>query len=455
VILPILAFLAALAAGLRWGRPALRWIVVVAIVLAPLRGGLLALASDIDLGDSELAINALVPALVAALAIVVALRLRPSWRELPLPLLVAIGLIALVAAPNLITQLVGLKLYAVGVAQYLVYPVLAVAAWPLYEQGDLRRLTRLFIGMGVVVAVTVLIQASGLESFIQSAGAEVEGLAANRYAGITGSFLHTSAFLGVVAALVMGEIASLQSWRARALGSLLLAVILSGQILTFSRSGIVIAAIAATALLVLSTRGRRIAFLAMVIPAVAVALTVGSIGGVTPEAAGARVSSGFNPTGDTGNKLRNEAFGEGIDRFADAEIEQQAFGEGLAATGNARKLVSEEQVIVESYFLKLLVETGVWGVLLIGSFLAWAAFAFARSLWRNRGTWAVGLAAGGLGLSLYNAIYPALETQILALVWWLVLAICLRYEADQAQRAPAPQQAERAGARDRPPLLVR
>ena len=350
----------------------------------------------------------------------------------------------------------GLKLYVVGLAQYLVYPILALAAWPLYEPGDLRRLTRLIIAMGVVVAVTVLIQASGIESFIQSAGAEVEGLAANRYAGITGSFLHTSAFLGVVSALLMGELVSLQTLRERAVGMVVLALVFSGEILTFSRSGIVIAGIAGAALLILSTKGRRIAFLAMVVPAVAVALTVGAIGGVTPDAAGARVGSGFNPTGDKGNTLRNEAFGEGIKRFRRAGAAQKAFGEGMGATGNARKLVSKTQVVVESYYLKLLVEVGLWGLILIGSFLIWAAYVFARSMWRRRGPWAVGLAAAGLGLSLYNAIYPALETQILALVWWLILAICLRNEVDEAATADSGAgHAERSAQRERSPLLVR
>jgi hypothetical protein len=456
VILPILAFAVALAAGLRWERPALRWIVVAAVVLAPLRGGLLALAGDVDLGDSELAINALVPALVAALAIGVAVRLRPSPRDLPLPLLVAVGLIAVAAAFDFLTQAVGLKLYGVGLAQYFVYPVLAIAAWPLYEPGDLRRLSRLLIAMGGVVAVTVLIQASGIESFIQSAGAEVEGLAANRYAGITGSFLHTSAFLGVVSALLMGELAATSSLRDRVLGTVLLAIVLSGQILTFSRSGIVIAAIAAVALLVLSARGRRLVFLAMVIPALAVGVTVGAIGGVSPDAAGARVRSGLNPTGDKGNQLRTEAFGEGIDRFRAAPVGEKAFGEGLAATGNARKLVSEEQVVVESYYLKLLVEVGILGTLLIGAFLLWAIYAFSRSLWLYREAWLVGVAAGGLGLSLYNCIYPALETQILALVWWFLLAIVLRKEVEESPSTERrTEHSERATARDRPPLLVR
>jgi len=455
VIVPAVTFAAALAAALRWGRPALRWLVVLAVVLAPLRGGLLALAAEIDLADSELAINALVPALVAAIAMGVAVKLRPGLRALPLPLLIATGLIGLVALFDLPAQVVGLKLYAVGLAQYLVYPILAIAAWPLCEPGDMRKLTRLFIAMGGVVAVTVLIQASGIENFIQSASGEVEGLAANRYAGITGSYLHTSSFLGVAGALTMGELLGVRTRRQAILGAVLLAIVFSGLILTFSRSGVVIAGIAAVALFALAARGRRPAFTAMVGAAVAVALVVGAIGGVAPGAAGERVSSGFNPTGDSGNSLRAEAFSAAIHRFGRAGAAQQAFGEGLGATGNARKLVSKEPVVVESYYLKLLVETGVLGTIAIGGFLVWAAYAFVRSLWRRRAPWAVSVAAAGLGLSLYNAIYPALEAQILALVWWLLLAICLRSEVersmsgadDEGEAVPAPGK--------RTPLLVR
>lgn len=454
MILPLVAFATALGVGLHWGRRGLRWLVALAIVLAPLRGGLLALAAEVGLPSSGLAVNALVPAIVAALTIGVAVRLRPRLGELPRLLLIGWALIAAVALVNLPVQDVGLKLYSVGLAQYLVYPTLAIAAWPLYEDGDLRRVTRLFIAMGLLVAVTVLIQATGVESFIQSASAEVEGLAANRYAGITGSYLHTSALLGVVSVLIMGELLRLRSARDRAIGSSLLALVLCGQILTFSRSGVVIAGFGALALFALVAAGRRTAFLAMVIPAILAALVVGSIGGVGPGDAGSRVGSGFSPSGDQGNSLRAEAFGEGIDRFRENSLTHQALGEGLGSTGNARKLVNGEVFAVESYYLKLLVETGVIGVLAIGGFLLYAAWVFARVLWRRRRPWIASVAAAALGLSLYNAIYPALETQVLALVWWLLLALCLRAELGDVaavEESAAPWWKAEAG---RKPALV-
>jgi hypothetical protein len=432
MIVPAIAFVFALAAALIWGRPAMRSLIALAVVLAFARGGLLALAAESGLSESGLAVNALVPALVAALTIGVVVKERPRLEELPRMLLIGWLLIAGVALINLAVQTVGLKLYAIGVAQYLVYPTLAIAAWPLFRPGDLQRLSRLMIATGGLVALTVLVQATGVESFIQSASAEVEGLAANRYAGITGSYLHTSALLGVVSVLLMGELLRLRDRRAMAAGTVLLAMILSGEILTFSRSGVVIAGIGAVALFALVARGRRLAFAAMLVPAMVVALVAGSIGGVAPDAAGARVTSGFNPTGDQGNSLRAEAFEEALTQYRHSGVVHQALGDGLASTGNAAKLVSRPVLTVESYYLKLLVETGVFGVLLIGAFLLWAGFLFAKVLWTRRTPWPASVAAAGLGLSLYNVIYPALETQILALAWWLMLMLVLRYEAELA-----------------------
>jgi O-antigen ligase len=279
-----------------------------------------------------------------------------------------------------------------------------------------------------VVTLTVIAQALGIGGFIQAASAQVDGLAANRYAGITGSYLHTSAFLGTVAVLAMGEFSTLRTWQARLGGTAVLAAILSGEVLTFSRSGVVIAMIGVIALFLFAMKHRRVSFAVLVVPAIAIAIAAGAIGGVAPGAAGARVSSGFNPSSDPGNKLRSESFEKGFTVYSEATIVQKAIGRGAASTGNAQQLVDDSapQVTVESYYLKLLVETGILGLVMIGGFLIWAAIAFALATWRPIDPWAASVAAAGLGLSLYNAIYPALETQILALTWWLLLAICLK-----------------------------
>jgi O-antigen ligase len=435
--LAIAIFLAALVIALWGGRRGLRALVVLAIVLSPLRGGLLALADNLPLGNPDLAVNALVPALIAAIALGCVAQKRPRLDDFPRPLLIALGLIAVAAALSFLAKVVSLKLYGIGLAQYFVYPTLALAIWPLLEPGDSRRLSRLMIAMGGVVAITVLLQAAGVEGFIQAASAQVDGLAADRYAGVTGSYLHTSAFLGVAAVLAMGEFARVAGWKERLGATAVLAAILSGQVLTFSRSGVVIAAIGIIVLFLFSVRGARLRFAVLVMPAVVIAVAAGSIGGVAPDAAGARVTSGFNPKDDPGNKLRTESFEKGFGTFGDGSITRKAIGHGLAATGNARQLVDDgPQETVESYFLKLLVETGVIGLILIGGFLVWAGVFFAQRAWHSPNPWTAGIAAAGLGLSLYNVIYPALETQILALTWWLLLALCLKTE----QEASAPSE---------------
>ncbi len=418
---------------------------------------MLELADMLSLPEPGLTVNAIVPALVGALAIGCLYHRRPRLADFPRPLLIGWCLIAVAVLLSYPASVVGLKLYGIGVAQYLVYPTFSLALWPLLEPGDTRLLSRLVLAMGGVVAVTVLLQAAGVEGFIQAASAQVDGLAANRYAGITGSYLHTSAFLGCAAVLAMGELPPLRRTASRIAGTVLLAAILSGVVLTFSRSGVVISLIGVVALFVFAVAGGRTRFAAMVIPAIAIAVAAGSIGGVSPAAAGERVSSGFNPTHDAGNKLRTESFNEGFEVYGESSIVQHAIGRGIASTGNAQQLVDDSapRVTVESYYLKLLVETGVVGLLLIGGFLVWAAIRFALAAWKPPSAWGAGVAAAGLGLSLYNVIYPALETQILALTWWLLLVVCMRVKDDAAAAGPsAPASGTSDAVRDPAPALA-
>ena len=63
---------------------------------------------------------------------------------------------------------------------------------------------------------------------------------------------------------------------------------------------------------------------------------------------------------------------------------------------------------------------------MIGGYLFCVGLCFAYLVWRAREPWLVALGAAGVGLSLYNLVYPALETQILSLTWWVLAAICIR-----------------------------
>jgi len=430
MLVPALVFIASVAAALYWGRAAMRLLVAAAILLAAVRGGLLVLAGDIGLSDPGLSVNALVPSIVAALVIGVLVKLRPSLEDFSKPMLIGWCLIAAIALANFLIQTVGLKLYGIGLAQYLVYPTLALVVWPLMEEGDERRIARVIMAASVLVAFTVMLQATGLESFVQSANAEVDGLNANRYAGITGSYLHTSSFLGTAFVLIMGETMATGNWRNRIIGVALLAWLFSAVILTFSRSGVMISVIGAAILFIFAagSGSRRLRLVALVIPAIVVAIGVGALGGVTPEEAAERAASGLKTEGDLGNELRSNAIRDGIERYKDETVLHQVLGNGLASTGNARQLDGglEDSVIVESYYLKVLTETGAIGLILIGGFLIWSLVYFTWAIWRYREPRLASLAAAGIGLGLYNVIYPALETQLLALVWWMLLSMSLR-----------------------------
>lgn len=420
---PLVAFVIAAAFALLKGEKALRGLFVVIVISAPLRGGLLAIADSVGLSDPGLAVNALVPALVAAFALGVLAVCRPSLDRFPKSLTAIWLLVAIVALLNLPFQMVGLKLYAIGLAQYLVYPTLALAGWFLMRPGDIIRVTYLFLWVGTAVALTVLIQAAGIESFIQAATAQVDGFAADRYAGITGSYLHTSAFLGVCAVLGLGIFLRAESGRQHLAIGVAIAFIFSGVILTFSRSGIMISLIGIALLLIFAATGQRLRAVSMLLVAGMVALAIGAWGGVTPDEAGTRTSSGLNPTGDAGNQQRLEGIQGGLEEAGSLAFMNRVFGEGLAYTGNARQLTDGEILAVESYLVKLLVETGVLGLLAIGGVLIWALYVFARSVLRVSSPVVASIGAAGVGLSLYNLIYPALETQLLALTWWSLLLL--------------------------------
>lgn len=440
MVVPLLGFVVASLLIFFGREAALRAVFVAIVVLAPLRGGLLAIADSLGISDPGLAVNALVPALVAAFALGVLVVCRPKLALFPRALSLVWGLVVVVALLNLPFQLVGLELYVIGLAQYIVYPTLAVSAWFLWRPNDLERVTYLFFFVGTAVAITVIVQAAGIESFIQAASAQVDGFAANRYAGVTGSYLHTSAFLGVCAVLGLGLFLRAGTSRQCVVIGALVALILSGVVLTFSRSGIMISIIGLAVLLLFAASGKRLSAASMLFAAVAIAALIGTWGGVAPDEALDRTTSGLTPGRDAGNQQRLEGIGAGITQWREGSAgaspaEQQGdsgnpwvnriLGDGLAYTGNARQLTDGEVLAVESYLVKLLVETGIVGLIVVGGILVWALSIFLRSFLHPRSPVVAAIGAAGFGLSLYNLIYPALETQLLALTWWVLLSLAL------------------------------
>lgn len=421
---PAALFLLTLAAAHFRGEGGMRFMVVVAVLLAAVRGGVLVLAYDVGIADPGLTVNALVPAIVVGLVVGVAWKLRPRLAALPRPLVIGWCLIAGVAAINFLVQTVGLKLFGIGIAQYLVYPTLAIVIWPLAREGDVRRLSRVIVGAAGLVAVTVMLQAMGVE-FLQAANARVDGLAADRFAGITGSYLHTSAFVGAAFVVATCESLGSRERREQVLWALVMTLLFSAVIMTFSRSGVMIAAIGVGAAFLFAAGGRRLRVLATVVPVVLVSVLIGAIGGVSPDAAGERAASGLSPSNDAGNQLRADAIDEGIDAYTEGSLKEKLLGTGLAGTGNAGQLDSGISRIVESYYLKVLTETGALGLIFIGGFLLWSLSWFGRVMLSRPEPLAAGLAGAGLGLGLYNVIYPALETQLLAMAWWLVFSLSL------------------------------
>jgi hypothetical protein len=431
-------FLAGLVAGgaallsYAFGRAAVRALLVAVAVLTALRGAILAITDAVYVAEPLLAFNALSPAVIAGCALAAIGGRLGSLERLPRPLVVGWLLIAAACALDFLTQTVGLTVYAIGLAQYLAYPTFALLAWLVIEPGDSGRVGWLLAGLGTLVAGSIFLEATGAVEFVEAADPEAAlGLGAARYGGATGSYLHASMFLGTVATIALGIVLARWSEPRRAWLIAAFALILGGLMLTFSRGGMAIFGAGALLLLVFRPRADRIRLI--VVCAVAalggIAITTGA--GTSPAELGDRVVSGANLKSDPGHELRFSEMREAVDRWRGFSAPQKAFGEGLAATGNARKIASLAPDPTESYVLKLLVETGLVGMLAIGAFLAWGLVVFLGGVRTGSGAVAAGLGAGGAGLTLYSLVFPTLEAQLIALTWWLALVAVL------ADRQPA------------------
>jgi O-antigen ligase/polysaccharide polymerase Wzy-like membrane protein len=408
------------------GTRAIRGLIVLVICLAPLRGLLLSLAGQAHLRDSLLVINAMLPALIAGtVGGLLAVR-HPARIRAPRLLSLTVLAIVAVCALGILTQTVGPKLYAIGIVQYVVYPTLALVAWNVLQPRDLNRLSWLLAGLGVVVAASVFLEAAHVVRFVEAADPDSAlALGGARYGGVTGSYLHASMFLGTDAVLVLGLLLAGPSPRSERWLALALAVVLGGIGVTYSRGGFAIFAIGAVLLLVVSEAPRRRRLAIWGSAALIAALGAYAVTGSSPGHLVSRVASVANVSGDPGNKDRLNAMGDMVNRWRDATAPEKVLGVGLAATGNARQLTASAPQPAESYPLKLLVETGLLGFLTLGALFAGGAAQFVL-VCRRRGDPVVqGAAAAGFGLSVQGLIYPTLETQLLAMTWWLLLAVCL------------------------------
>ena len=179
----------------RAGEQGLRVVLVVIVAVSPLRGALLALANVIHLPQPLLTVNALQPCLIAAAALAALVHPRRLLTNTPRPLLIAWLVIAGAAAADLMTQTVGLNVYAVGLVQYLAYPTLAVVAWPILRRRDVERFAAALVGLGLVVACSIFLEAAHLVHFVEAVPPIDPITGTARYGGATGvTFTHRSSW---------------------------------------------------------------------------------------------------------------------------------------------------------------------------------------------------------------------------------------------------------------------
>jgi hypothetical protein len=417
-----LMFASAFVYALRGGPPAIRNLLIVVIAVAPTRGALLALADMVDLPNGLLTFNAIQPSLIAASAAAALLVHRSLLRGQSRALVACWMAIAAACVLDFATQTVGLRLYAIGLAQYLIYPTFALLAWRLLKPGDRERLVWAFVGLGVLVALSIFLEVAGVD-FAEAVRS------ARRFGGSTGSYLHAAIFLGTTAVLALGVLFSRWSRQNALLAVAAVGVMIGGIGLTYSRGGLGIAAVGTLVLLIVLHGRNRVRLVGVMVAATALGFALSSAVGPEPGQLASRTTAGASVQGDPGNAKRIASMKETINEWRALPVARKAFGKGLASTGNAGKLASQEPDPTESYPLKVLVEGGAAGLLLIGGVLVWAAVLFARTSWADADPMLKGIGAAGVGLSAEALIYPTLEVQIVSLTWWLLLALCLKEPA--------------------------
>jgi hypothetical protein len=375
----------------------------------------------------------------------------------------------MIGLADLLTQSVGFNLYAIGFVQYLVYPTLAIFAFTILEPGDVVWVIRALVVMGALVALSIYLEAWNVIHVVEAATPVDPATGTPRYGGSTGSYLHASMFLGTVIPLGYGLSLGAKRWWSIAYG-FLAALAVGGLTLTYSRGGIAISVTALLVVLALHEKSRRfMRALALLVVILAAGIGLGRIGNLAPlhlTSTGARISTVTNNNGsnagkgtgaskkgttsgttskagtsttlatrigstvnwssDKGNLARIASWKHSLREFEQNTIGQKIFGRGLAFTGNTQKLLGLQPNATESYFLKLLVEGGVFGLLIGGGFVLLFGYVFVRLAFRYRkNPNLVALGGAGVALTLYAFGFPTLEPQVIAMTWWLLVAAAL------------------------------
>jgi N-acetylglucosaminyl-diphospho-decaprenol L-rhamnosyltransferase len=425
----------------RAGERGIRGLLLAVIVISPFRGALLSLLGELHLGHRLLVVNAIQPALIGAAALATLVNFRDRLERVPRLLRWTWVAIAAIVALDLPFHGGGLDLYGVGAVQYLTYPTFAVLAFVFGRRSDIRPISVLLVGLGTIVAITVLLEAIHLVKFVQARpGAHLHN---PRYGGSTGSFLHASIFIG--AAIPIGLGLMLGSWsRIRLLDATAIgAILLGAMILTYGRGGLIVAGLGIVILLFSVPRPQKLRLAGVCALAVAISLPVAAAAGRSPSRAFDRITSSVQET-DTGNGKRFHNMKRALDRWSDGSVIDKAVGQGLATTGNTGRVLDEHSLSTESYPLKLLDEVGVLGLLAIGIALGFCAWAMGRVIPRAPDPLQAAIGATGVAMTLDFFVYQTLEPQLLAMTWWLLLAMALVLRATPASEplgpvAPAPR----------------
>ena len=423
-----------------------RLLILATIILVPLRGALLSLANVAGVPHSFFLVNAIAPVAVFCLALMNLRRLAPRLRAAN-PFQWALIGILLASALDLASQKSSIRLVAVGFVQYLTYPALAYFAWEVRKPLDHRRLALVLTSMASVVALSVFAEAAHLVRFTEAAAPIVPFLDRPRWGGATGSYLHASIFLGTSVPIVVGLVLGTTRLRLKLVLSACLLAILGALFLTNTRGGVAISVVGLLMLLFFLHLKHRVRLIAAAAAVLGIALALAVVG-AGPTQIAPRLRTTFDLTNDPANVSRVATMKRAVRQFERAPLPQQLFGQGLGTTGNARKLVSLPGSSTENYFLKLLLEVGAVGLLVVGGFILWGVGLLVVVARRaNRDAGLQGACVAGVALAAYGLAYPVLEPQVTAMTWWLLLAAGAAAYAEQAAQG----RANVAFAEDRPP----